>query len=853
MAGELPPLVVEIQVELDKLKTQMSTVQSEIGKIGSAAEEQKSHVKGLGESFKEMGKVAAEAFAAAEIISFFKEAGAAAIEDSKSQALLTQQLKNSVGATKEQVDASEKSIKTMSDHYAVVESKIRPAFSLLARDTKNVGDATKLTDLAMNVSAGTGKDLQTVAIALAKAHDGNTGALQRLGVNVKNLKDPFTELHKQFDGMAQKAADTNPYQKMEVTFEHIKETLGKAVMPIFSAFAKTLDELMPIVEMLAGFIGKLVTALNPLIERLMKALMPVFGALINVILSLVSAVLPPLISILDNLVVPAIEWLAGYMVKYLIPAWNLMIQIFGKVVQAIWPLAEAIMKGIGKTFEAVWKLVEPVLNGLFKLLGIKQGPTLKIGLDTSALTKFNAGDFAGLDASALSGGAKMTGGGSTASSAVSAHAKAAAAHQKAAAAFTAAMTSATEAAVAAQTKYSDAVSNAQNTYVDAVDRANAAYNDAVDNANQAFADARANALSAYNDAVANAEQTRADSLEALQKSHADNLLKINQDYATKLADVIQSSMNQLRTAFANATKTDAGSMFADLAKNGAASADALLASLKDRLASIQKLASDAASLSGAGYSQTFIEQVISQGPAAGDEMAQALLAASPQTASAIQANFAAVNDASATGMDALSAQMFKQQGFATDALKQLYLQTQKDQADALAAENQSYVDAQANIQSTYTQAVAKAEQVRDAAYAKAQDALDKAMKSATDARDKALNAANDALQKAMDKAEQALSATLTSIQNKIDATVAKMGNLNANALLSAQQAVGNASTDNATNPGSTATADRVAERSVKIVVDSTFQTDATPSHINNAIVNGLSYSLPSILDAPRGF
>jgi hypothetical protein len=166
-----------------------------------------------------------------------KAAGKAAAEDAKSQGLLAQALRNTVGATNAQIASVEQSISGMESMSAVADDKIRPAFAQLARATGDVGKATELTNLALNVAAGTGRDVGAVAIALGRAYNGNTTALARLGVNVKGVSDPLAALTKQFEGSAAAAANLDPYQRLQIVFDNLQEDIGVALLPYLNQLA----------------------------------------------------------------------------------------------------------------------------------------------------------------------------------------------------------------------------------------------------------------------------------------------------------------------------------------------------------------------------------------------------------------------------------------------------------------------------------------------------------------------------------------------------------------------------------------------------------------------------------------
>jgi hypothetical protein len=161
----------------------------------------------------------------------------AAAADAKSQGLLANALRNTVGATNDQIASVETSISKMEGLAAVADDEIRPIFSQLTRVTGDLGQATSLTNLALDIAADTGRDLGSVAIALGKAYQGNTTSLARLGINVKGVSDPMAVLEKQFAGAAEAAAELDPYQRLEIVFGNLQEQIGTALLPYLNELA----------------------------------------------------------------------------------------------------------------------------------------------------------------------------------------------------------------------------------------------------------------------------------------------------------------------------------------------------------------------------------------------------------------------------------------------------------------------------------------------------------------------------------------------------------------------------------------------------------------------------------------
>lgn len=191
----------------------------------------------LGSSLKGVLGAAGIAVGLGAIVSGLQQATKAAIEDTKSQALLANQLRNTIGATDAQITSVEASIKAMQLQASVADDVIRPAFASLVRATGDVTQATQLTSLALDVAAGTGKDLGAVSLALGKAVNGSTTSLLKLVPSIKGASDPMGELAKQFDGASKAAANNDPIQRLNIIFGEMQEQIGMALLPYLEDFA----------------------------------------------------------------------------------------------------------------------------------------------------------------------------------------------------------------------------------------------------------------------------------------------------------------------------------------------------------------------------------------------------------------------------------------------------------------------------------------------------------------------------------------------------------------------------------------------------------------------------------------
>ena len=174
----------------------------------SGAKKQQIAMKLLGGAFATAG-VAAGAFAAKLGV----DAVRAAIADEKSVANLNRTLKN-LGQGFQQTQI-EDFITQMQFATGVSDSALRPAMNQLLLSTNDVAKSQRMLELALNISASTGKDLEAVTIALSKASMGNFTALTRLGVPLdktiiknKDLEATLSSLEIQFQGASAAAAST---------------------------------------------------------------------------------------------------------------------------------------------------------------------------------------------------------------------------------------------------------------------------------------------------------------------------------------------------------------------------------------------------------------------------------------------------------------------------------------------------------------------------------------------------------------------------------------------------------------------------------------------------------------------
>ena len=234
-------------------------------------------VKTFGDKVGDFGKKAGLAFAAAGAAAVAYAGKLAidgvksAIADAAAQEKLALTLKNVTGATDAQIAATEDYITQTSLAFGVTDDELRPSLERLARATGDVEKAQKLQTVAIDVAAGSGKSLEAVTNAMAKAAEGNTSALGKLGLGLSaaqlktmSMEEVTAKLAKTFENQAAAQADTfqGKLTRLQIAFDEGKETVGAFI----------LDAITPMVEII---INKVVPAIQDFTSNLDDKLKPV--------------------------------------------------------------------------------------------------------------------------------------------------------------------------------------------------------------------------------------------------------------------------------------------------------------------------------------------------------------------------------------------------------------------------------------------------------------------------------------------------------------------------------------------------------------------------------------------------
>jgi hypothetical protein len=360
-------------------------------------------VQTFGDKIEGFGKIAGAAFlaagaaAAAYAGKLAIDGVKAAIEDEAAQLRLATSLRNVTGATDAQIAATENYITKTSLATGVTDDELRPSLDRLVRSTKDVEEAQKLQTLALDIAAGTGKDLGSVTEALGKAYDGNFGALKRIGVSMdeniiksKDFDAATLVLSETFGGQAATQAETfeGKMARLTVAFDEGKETVG----------AYILDAVTPLVE---NIVNKVIPAFSDIATTIGEDVGPVFKTFFDTIKTVFTPILDGLRKIFTSIknavmankdefaaLMPIFKDIVDFVKNFLAPVFGTTLKVaFGILAAGITPLVNAFGKVAG--------LIGDSYNNLKNFIALVKNNPLVKGISGAIENIFGGGKASG--------------------------------------------------------------------------------------------------------------------------------------------------------------------------------------------------------------------------------------------------------------------------------------------------------------------------------------------------------------------------------------------------------------------------------------------------------------------------
>ena len=388
MAG-IPKVKITFDADFDELKRGVKGAENE--------------VQSFGDKMGKFGKMAGVAFAAASAAALgyaavlLKDGVQSAIADEQAQAKLATTLQNVTGATDAQIAAVENQILQTSLLTGLTDDQLRPSFERLVRATKDSDAALKLQAVAIDVAAGSGKSLEAVSNAMAKAAEGQTASLAKLGIGLTaaelktmSMDEITKQLATTFGGQAAVQADTfaGKMARLKVAFDEGKETIGSFVLDAITPMINTIVN--TVIPAVAGFIdsigGKegLTSAFSGFVDGAKNIFIPIFEGIKFAFDQIKNAVM-------DNKdeFAALFQFLSRYVAPLLGGVLKLAIEGIGVALGVVINLVGALISG----FQKVAGVVTTVVDGIKALINlVKNNPAMRgiTGLIDNAFGGFRA-------------------------------------------------------------------------------------------------------------------------------------------------------------------------------------------------------------------------------------------------------------------------------------------------------------------------------------------------------------------------------------------------------------------------------------------------------------------------------
>lgn len=828
MASFLPPAIFEIKAVADQAIAEFKKVNGELEKMEDKANKAGASVSKIDSASRVAvaGLLAAGAAFAGFAAIGIKEAMDAEVQLNK----LGQTLTN-FGVNTEKNRAQ---IKELTDGYVELGfggDVAMGAFNTLLTTTGDLSKSQNLLALSADLARAKQIDLGSAASILAKASMGNAKAFKEMGIELDStlpkqqaVDKAMAQLTARIGGQAQASTKTFAVQ-LQILKEKvldIAESLGATLIPIIQKFigfvgdsinfVKKHSEAFKLIATVIAGVTLALVAYNVTVKvttALTKAWTFITG-----VASTATKILRGEQALLNatmkanpiGLIIAGLT-LLGVAVVYL---WNKfewfrkgVIKVFQIVVNGIGYLIGYIgslltiaskIPGIGNKFKGAAEAVNGAANkvrefsdGLNKLADKK----VKVGIDIASpeISDFGVGKNKGTGTTGTKLDPKVKAANEKYMSTVKdLQDKILSATEKA-----------NEKLIELQIDYSEKVADLQS---DAADKIARLMRDADDKRLKAKVDMDkkiTDAQKRFNDTMADLNKKLAKDQAKLEEDNAKAIQNIKKENADKLQSIVQQSIDRLRDAFKNGTAFSVGDLFKGLVESGKTSADELIKTLRAKLDGARTLAENAGRLASLGYSQTFIEQVVSQGPDLGNALAASLLKSGTATTDELQTIYRELETLNESGLNTLATKFNEGNILATSELNAAYASAKAELGVFLSDQQLQYQNSQAELMLVFTESMAEAEKTRDEAIASArsdyaetiaeinktlaqdiadvQTELAKSMADALKEYNKSVADVQKELSKALAEIQKVFQEKLANITNAVNATKSAIASL----------------------------------------------------------------------------
>ena len=244
MASEIPPLNIKVNIDT-------STVTVGVAKATAGLEQISSRARGMTSSFGKFRDMALGVFGG-NLLTSGVMGITRALEEMKAEAIATESasrrlstaLENMVGISEKQKEAVLQNAEAYSDLGFEGSEAIR-AMGTLVTATGDITQANKLMAMAADYARDKHIDMNTAAVALARATTGNMKAFTAYGITLdktlpKNeaIAKAFDQLNAKIGGQAQEYTKTfaGRVAVLSEKLQQVGDTIASKILPVLSAF-----------------------------------------------------------------------------------------------------------------------------------------------------------------------------------------------------------------------------------------------------------------------------------------------------------------------------------------------------------------------------------------------------------------------------------------------------------------------------------------------------------------------------------------------------------------------------------------------------------------------------------------
>jgi hypothetical protein len=290
----------------------------------------------------------------------------------------------------------------------------------LVTATNDVAEAQKLQGLALDISAGSGKSLEAVSNALAKAQEGNTAGLVKLGIGLSaaelktmSMEQVTAKLADTFGGQAATQADTfqGKMQRLQVAFDEGKETVGAFILDAITPLVSGLvNNVIPKIQEFASELGEnLKPVMDDVSVFVTETLVPAFKTMWNFlnefIIPTLKTILVPVVTALfkafaqvANTVKDNEEKLKPLLTLFKAVATfsrDVLAPVIGTVLSTALKAVGSILSGLISGFSTLVGLIGSVVSGIQSMINLVRNNPLVKGIGGLIDNVFGGGRASG--------------------------------------------------------------------------------------------------------------------------------------------------------------------------------------------------------------------------------------------------------------------------------------------------------------------------------------------------------------------------------------------------------------------------------------------------------------------------